>query len=98
MRRRYKEMPHNQDVDDIENGKLPPSDITKLAQNGDIDLDAMSTEELLTFIEDALDRLPVEELITIRDAAAQKRLERLETEKNAVIAEMREKLAKIKNI
>jgi hypothetical protein len=65
MARRSGKMSDNPDVDDIEAGRLPPSDLTQLAQAGGIDLEAMSTEELLTLIEDAMDRLPVEELVTI---------------------------------
>src|SRR3954453_7735763 len=80
--------PENPDKDAIDEGRLPPSDITTLAQSDDIDLDDMSTEELLTLIEDALDRLPVEELVTIRDAAETKRLEHLEEAKNAILEEM----------
>jgi len=73
--------PENPDKDAIDEGRLPPSDITTLARGDDTDLDDMSTEELLTLIEDALDRLPVEELVTIRDAAEAKRLEHLEEAK-----------------
>ena len=87
--------PENPDKDDIDEGRLPPSDITTLARGDDIDLDDMSTEELLTLIEDALDLLPVEELVTIRDAAEAKRLEHVEEEKNAIVEEMREKLRKL---
>jgi DNA-binding protein H-NS len=87
--------PENPDKDDSDEGRLPPSDITTLARGGDADLDNMSTEELLTLIEDAMDRLPVEELVTIRDAAEAKRLENVEEEKNAILEEMREKLRKL---
>jgi hypothetical protein len=42
------EADETQDVDDIEEGKLPPSDLKKLGKG--IDLEAMATEELLTLI------------------------------------------------
>jgi DNA-binding protein H-NS len=95
MPRRSNKMPENPDEDAIDEGRLPPSDITTLARGGDADLDNMSTEELLTLIEDALDRLPVEELVTIRDAAEAKRLENVEEEKNKIVEEMRRKLEKL---
>jgi hypothetical protein len=53
-------MADNSDIDDTDQGRLPPSEIASLASRSDIDLDAMSTEELLTLIEDVIDRLPVE--------------------------------------
>jgi DNA-binding protein H-NS len=100
MARRSSKMPENPDLenpdkDDIDEGRLPPSDISTLARGDDIGLDDMSTEELLTLIEDALDRLPVEELVTIRDAAEAKRLEHLDEEKNKIVEEMRRKLEKL---
>jgi DNA-binding protein H-NS len=95
MARRSSKMPENPDEDAIDEGRLPPSNLTSLAQDGDIDLEAMSTEELLTLIEDALDLLPIEELVTIRDAAEAKRLEHLEEAKNAIVEEMRRKLEKL---
>jgi hypothetical protein len=58
----------NLDIDGIEEGRLTPSDISTLARGDAADLENMSTEELLTLIEDALDLLPIEELVTIRDA------------------------------
>ena len=82
----------NLDIDGIEEGRLPPSDISTLAET---DLDNLITEELLTLIEDALDRLPVEELATIRDAAEAKRLDQLEVAKNMIVEEMRERLEKL---
>src|SRR3954451_15021235 len=95
MPRRSSKMPENPDEDAIDEGRLPPSDITTLASGDNTDLDNMSVEELLTLIEDALDRLPVEELVTIRDAAEAKRLEHLEEAKNAIVEEMRRKLEKL---
>jgi hypothetical protein len=56
MPRRRNKMPENRDKDDIDEGRLPPSDITTLARGDDLDLDNMSTEELLTLIEDALEK------------------------------------------
>ena len=58
-------------------------------------LDQMTPEELTTLIEEALDRLSAEDLTAMRDAAESRRLERLEGEKNAVLEEMREKLARL---
>jgi DNA-binding protein H-NS len=95
MPRRSNKMPENPDEDAIDEGRLPPSDIAALARGDDSDLDNMSTEELLTLIEDAMDRLPVEELVTIRDIAEAKRLEHLEEAKNAIVEEMRRKLEKL---
>jgi DNA-binding protein H-NS len=88
-------MADNSDIDDTDQGRLPPSEIASLASRSDIDLDAMSTEELLTLIEDVIDRLPVPELVNIRDAIEHKRLEHLEEAKNAVLEEMRGKLAEL---
>src|SRR3954465_15734674 len=95
MARGNRKMPEEPDTDAIDEGRLPPSDLTSLARDSDLDLEAMSTEELLTLIEDALDLLPVEELVTIRDAAEAKRLEHLEEAKNAIVEEMRRKLERL---
>jgi DNA-binding protein H-NS len=100
MARRSSKMPEtpdleNPDKDDIDEGRLPPSDISTLARGDAVDLENMSTEELLTLIEDALDLLPVEELVTIRDAAEAKRLEHLEEAKNAIVEEMRRRFEKL---
>jgi DNA-binding protein H-NS len=56
------------------------------------DLEEMSTEELLTLIEDAMDKLPAEELLTIRDLAEQKRQEHLEEVKASVLEEFQARL------
>ena len=71
---------------DSDEGRLTPA----------IDLlNQMTPEELTTLIEEALDRLSAEDLTAMRDAAEARRLERLEGEKNAVLEEMREKLARL---
>jgi hypothetical protein len=49
-------------------------------------LDQMTPEERTALIAEALDRLSAEELTAMRDAAEARRLERLEGEKNAVLA------------
>jgi|SRR3954469_3825611 len=92
MARRKQKMADNPDTDDIEEGRLPPSDITRLGSGGNTDLEEMSTEELLTLIEDAMDKLPVEELLTIRDLAEQKRQEHLEEVKASVLEEFQARL------
>ena len=85
-------MADNPDADDVEEGRLPPSDITTLGRGGNTDLEEMSTEELLTLIEDAMDKLPAEELLTIRDLAEQKRQEHLEEIKASVLEEFQARL------
>jgi DNA-binding protein H-NS len=80
------------DADDLEQGRLPPSEITDLASGETIDQETMSTEELLTLIEDAMDKLPVEELVTVRDLAEQKRQEQLEKVKASVLEEFQARL------
>jgi DNA-binding protein H-NS len=92
MARRKQKMADNPDTDDIEEGRLPPSDITRLGSGRNTDLEEMSTEELLTLIEDAMDKLPVEELLTIRDLAEQKRQEHLEEVKASVLEEFQARL------
>jgi DNA-binding protein H-NS len=94
MARRKKQMSDtdNQDVDGIEEGRLPPSDITRFSRAENTDLESMSPEELLTLIEDAMDKLPVEELITVRNLAEQKRQEQLEEVKASVLEEFKARL------
>jgi hypothetical protein len=50
MARRSNKIPENPDKDAIDEGRLPPSDITTLARGDDVELDNMSIEELLTLI------------------------------------------------
>jgi DNA-binding protein H-NS len=94
MPRRKKQMTDidNPDIDDIEEGRLPPSDITRLERRENPDFGGMSPEELLTLIEDAMDKLPVEELITVRNLAEQKRQEQLEAVKSSVLEEFKARL------
>src|SRR5919199_1518715 len=54
-----------------------------------------SDEGRLTPAIDLLDQMTPEELTAMRDAAESRRLERLEGQKNAVLEEMREKLARL---
>ncbi len=73
---------------------IPDSDEGRLTPAIDL-LNQMTPEELTTLIEEALDRLSAEDLTAMREAAEARRLERLEGEKNAVLEEMREKLARL---
>jgi hypothetical protein len=57
-----------------------------------LDLDTLSQDDLLQLLEEILNRLPVRDLVTARMAAEAKRREKLEEAKQAVVAEMRQKL------
>jgi DNA-binding protein H-NS len=78
-----------QDVDDLEEGKLPPSFLTKPGK--DADFDAMTPDEIMAVIEQAIDYLPASNLKAVRDLAEERRLEKLEDTKHDLLEEMREK-------
>jgi DNA-binding protein H-NS len=81
------------DADGLEEGRLPPSDISHLGSSTGFDLDGLSPEELLSLIELAIARLPVNKLGAVRDFAEQKRLENLEKAKTTLLKDFRDKLA-----
>src|SRR5690349_21324033 len=68
---------------------LPPSNLSTLAKTTEVNLEGMTTEELLGLIEDALDLLPAKELKDVRDIAEDKRKDKLEDTKRNLIEEMR---------
>ena len=68
---------------------LPPSTLSTLVRSTEIDLEGMSTEELMGLIEDALALLPAKELKDVRDIAEDKRSDKLEDTKRNLIEEMR---------
>src|SRR4051812_4070636 len=89
MARGKKSMADNEEMPDVGEGRLPPSDLASLAQ--DVDLDRMSDAELVALIEETLDRLSAGDLKAIRDAAEEKRQAKLEDAKNDLLEEMRAK-------
>jgi DNA-binding protein H-NS len=94
---RKKQMTDNQDADDIEEGRLPPSDITRLARmdDPDIDLRNLTPDALLSIIKESLKYLPVEELLIVRDLAEQQRQEHFAEEREALVRDFQEKLARM---
>jgi DNA-binding protein H-NS len=58
----------------------------------DIDLGRLSGEDKINLISEVCDTLTVPELMAIRNIASEKRQEKLEDAKTAVIAEMRAKI------
>src|SRR5689334_15438950 len=91
MARGKKAMADNEEMPDVGEGRLPPSNLASLAQ--DVDLDGMSDAELVALIEEALDRLSAGDLKAIRDAAEEKRQGKLEDAKNDLLEELRTKAA-----
>ncbi len=57
-----------------------------------LDLDALTQEDLFALLDEILDRLPVQDLVTLRMAVEAKRMEKLEEAKKAVVEEMRQRL------
>jgi hypothetical protein len=77
--------------DELEEGKLPPSDITRLSRIGmrSEELKGMGSEERIELIHEVLDHLSVAELVIVRDAAEARRLDKIEDAKAAFLEEMR---------
>jgi DNA-binding protein H-NS len=90
-------MADNPDADDIEEGRLPPSDITRLARMNDPDIDFrnLTPDAILSIIEESLNYLPAEELLAVRDLAEQKRQEQLSEEQEALVRDFKEKLSRM---
>ena len=57
-----------------------------------LDIEKLTHDELLLLTENLLDRLSPQDLLRIRDLVEVKRVNKIEDAKNAVIAEMKERL------
>jgi DNA-binding protein H-NS len=83
MARGKKVMAEADETDDIEEGKLPPSDLTKLGKG--IDFEAMEEKEVMAMVEQAIEFLSAPNLRAVRDLAEETRLAKLEDTKHELV-------------